>query len=32
MLRFGDEVRLQRLDWQMDETYSPTFQQILEED
>jgi len=32
MLRFDDEVRLQRLDWEMDETYSPTFQQILEED
>jgi len=31
MLRFGDEVRLRRLDWEMDETYSPTFQQILEE-
>jgi hypothetical protein len=32
MLRFGDEVRLRPLDWEMDEAYPPTFQQILEED
>jgi hypothetical protein len=29
MLRFGQEVRLQPMDWKMAESYSPTFEQIL---
>jgi hypothetical protein len=32
MLRFGDEIRLQLMDWKMADTYSPTYEQIFEED
>jgi len=30
MLRFGDEVRLQPMDWEMADAYSPTYEQIFE--
>jgi hypothetical protein len=29
MLRFGDEVRLKPMDWKMNDTYSPTYEQIF---